>query len=536
MDASLHLEGGDRNGLSGMWFPADGPCLDARRFSWCMACQRLRSMYASCSDISYMARICQAYSSQTLRKSPPSCNNHTSRFINLYLVALSKSYLRAHLINLRDYRTYELSELLKYCYRVISPAFNKIEKSIIMSRASKDNHRVKRRNLTHLQSFGMKGWQIVGIMVMVGVTLMISCNRPDKSSVSIPEVEVVEVDTASLNVYGEYEGVIRASQSVEVTARVEGVLEKMLFQEGSYVTKGQTLFVIDPKLYQARVERSQAQLDRAKALLAKAQRDLNRIRPLYTQKAASQLDLDNAEAAVECALADVEICKVDLLESKITLGYTRVVAPISGYISERMVDVGALVGPGGRSLLATIVRSDTVLVDFQMTSLEYLKSKDRKVNIMCEDGRECFDKLPSYVNITLADGSEYQYKGLVDFADPVVDTKTGTFTVRAEMPNPEGCLLPGETTKVKVLHDIVKGAMTVPAVAVRGEDGDKYVFVVSPEGIVEKRQVSIGEIVGKRIIVSGGLKAGEMVAINKFDLLSDGIIVNPVSGSKKAGR
>ncbi len=108
--------------------------------------------------------------------------------------------------------------------------------------------------------------------------------------------------------------------------------------------------------------------------------------------------------------------------------------------------------------------------------------------------------------------------------------------MRAEMPNPEGCLLPGETTKVKVLHDIVKGAMTVPAVAVRGEDGDKYVFVVSPEGIVEKRQVSIGEIVGKRIIVSGGLKAGEMVAINKFDLLSDGIIVNPVSGSKKAGR
>ena len=363
---------------------------------------------------------------------------------------------------------------------------------------------------------------------------MIGCKRPVQSSVSIPEVEVAEVDTASVNVYGEYAGNIRARQSVEVTARVEGVLEKMLFKEGSYVTKGQTLFVIDPKLYQARVDRSQAQLDRAKALLDKARRDLNRIRPLYTQKAASQLDLDNAEAAVECAEADVEICKVDLLESKITLGYTRVVAPISGYISERMVDVGALVGPGGRSLLATIVRSDTVLVDFQMTSLEYLKSKDRNVNIMCEDGSVCFDKLPSSVYISLADGSEYPYTGLVDFADPVVDTETGTFTVRAEMPNPEGCLLPGETTKVKVLIDVLKGAMTVPVVAVRSEGSDKHVFVVSSDGIVEKRQVSVGEIVGKRIVVTAGLKVGERVAVDKFDLLSNGIVVNPVINSKEA--
>ena len=365
---------------------------------------------------------------------------------------------------------------------------------------------------------------------------MVNCKRADQSSGSMPEVKVAEVDTATLDVYGEYEGNIRASQSVEVTARVEGVLEKMLFKEGSYVTKGETLFVIDPKLYQARVERSQAQLDRAKALLDKAQRDLNRIRPLFNQKAASQLDLDNAEAAVECAEADVEICKVDLLESKITLGYTRVVAPISGYISERIVDVGALVGPGGRSLLATIVRSDTVLVDFQMTSLEYLKSKDRSVNIMCEDGSECLDKLPSYVNITLADGREYPYKGLVDFADPVVDTKTGTFTVRAEMPNPDGLLLPGENTKVKVLHDILKGAMTVPAVAVRGEGSDRYVLVVSADGTVEKRKVSVGETVGKRIVVSDGLKVGEKVAIDKFDVLSNGIAVNPVSNSKKAGR
>ncbi|MDE6695984.1 MAG: efflux RND transporter periplasmic adaptor subunit [Muribaculaceae bacterium] len=378
---------------------------------------------------------------------------------------------------------------------------------------------------------GQRRWifLLVGVLVVVGLSLWLLKRRPSSEAERIPKVRVAYVDTARVEVYGEYDGSIRARQSVEVTARVEGILEKMLFKEGSYVTKGQTLFVIDPKLYQARVERSQAQLDRAKALLDKAKRDLDRIRPLYTQKAASQLDLDNAEAAVECAEADVEICKVDLLESKITLGYTQVVAPISGYISERMVDVGALVGPGSRSLLATIVRSDTVLIDFPMTSLEYLKSKDRKVNIICNDGSECIDKLPSYVNITLADGSEYPYNGLVDFADPVVDTKTGTFTVRAEMPNPDGCLLPGENTKVKVLLDVVEGAMTIPVVAVREVDNDKYVFVVSADGLVEKRQISVGKLVGDKIVVISGLMAGEMVATDEFDVLFEDEKVIPVN-------
>lgn len=355
------------------------------------------------------------------------------------------------------------------------------------------------------------GFLLIGVLVIVGLSVWLLMRRPGVSSGRLPDVNVALVDTAGVEVYGEYIGTIRASQSVEVTARVEGILEKMLFKEGSYVTKGQPLFVIDPKLYQARVDRAKAELDRARALLNKANHDLARIRPLYTQKAASQLDLDNAEAAVECAEADVEISKVGLLEANLTLGYTRVSAPISGYISESTVDVGALVGPGGRALLATIVRSDTVMVDFSMTSSEYLKSKDRNVTI------------------TLADGSEYLYKGLVDFVDPVVDTKTGTFTVRAEMPNPEGRLLPGESTKVKVLLDVVEGEMTVPAVAVQDSDEGNFVYVVSADGIVEKRTVSIGMPVGNRIVVKSGLAPGEMVATDKFDILFSDEKVVPVN-------
>ena len=385
----------------------------------------------------------------------------------------------------------------------------------------------------HKGGFPIWGFLVIGILVVVALSLWLLLPRPASRSGLPPEVRVAMVDTSRVEVYAEYEGSIRASQSVEVTARVEGILEKMLFREGSYVKKGQPLFVIDPRLYQAQVDRARAQLDRANALKDKADRDLNRIRPLYTQKAASQLDLDNAEAAVECAEADVSICKVDLLEAQVTLGYTRVVAPISGYISERMVDVGALVGPGGKSLLATIVRSDTVMVDFSMTSLEYFKSKDRDVNLRCQNDGECLDHLPSFVTITLADGSEYPYRGLVDFADPVVDTSTGTISVRAEVPNPDRCLLPGEKTKVKVLLDVVEGAMTIPVAAVQGSDNGKYVYVVAADGAVERRSVIIGEAVGNIVIVESGLRVGDMVATDNFKLLHEASNVTPVNLKEK---
>ncbi|MDE6741938.1 MAG: efflux RND transporter periplasmic adaptor subunit [Muribaculaceae bacterium] len=379
----------------------------------------------------------------------------------------------------------------------------------------------------HKVGFPRWGFLLIGVLVVIGLSVWLLRSHPAVTQESLPQVRVAMVDTARLDVYEEFDGSIRASQAVEVTARVEGVLENMLFREGCYVKKGQTLFVIDPRLYQAQVDRAMAQLDRAKALKNKADRDLNRIRPLFNQKAASQLDLDNAEAAVECAEADVEIAKVDLLEARTTLGYTRVVAPISGYISERMVDVGALVGPGGKSLLATIVRSDTVMVDFSMTAIEYFKSKDRTVNVRCYDG-ECLEGLPSYVTITLADGSAYPYKGLVDFADPVVDPSSGTISVRAEMPNPDGYLLPGEKTKVKVLLDVLQGIMTVPAVAVQSSEEEKYVYVVKEDGSVERRYVTVEEPLGKRVVVKGGLAVGEMVATDRFEILSEAVVVRPV--------
>lgn len=362
---------------------------------------------------------------------------------------------------------------------------------------------------------------IVAIALGIGLYFMI---KPRPHSEVLPVVGVEPVTTSEVNIYGEYVGRIRAQQFVEVRARVEGYLESMLFAEGTYIRKGQTLFIIDPTLYRARVQKAKAQLNKARAVAQKAERDLNRIRPLYAQNAASQLDLDNAVAAYESATAEVIVSEADLTQAELTLSYTAVQSPISGYISERSADIGTLVSPSGNSLLATVVKSDTVKVDFSMTALDYLKSKSRNVNIGQQDSSRQWQP---YVTVTLADGTEYPYRGPVDFADPQVDPKTGTFSVRAEMPNPDRVLLPGEFTKVKVLLDVRHDAVTVPSKALVIEKGGAYIFVVKPDSIVEKRFVETGPETGNNIIVERGLAGGENIVVEGYHKLKHGMKVDP---------
>ena len=366
---------------------------------------------------------------------------------------------------------------------------------------------------------------IVAVAALAAVAaLLIWLLRPQTQQPVYPIVAVEPVTTDNVNIYGEYVGRIRAQQFVEVHARVEGYLEQMLFAEGTHVNKGQTLFVIDPKLYRARANRARAQLNKARAQALKAERDLNRIRPLYEQNAASQLDLDNAIATYESAAADVKVSEADLTQAEMTLGYTTVRSPISGYISERSADIGTLVGPGGQSLLATVVKSDTVRVDFSMTALDYLRSKARNVNLGHKDSTRKWDP---YITVTLADDSQYPFRGLVDFADPQVDPRTGTFSVRAEMPNPEHVLLPGQVTKVKLLLDVRENAVVVPSKALVIEKGGAYLFVVRPDSIVEKRFVETGPELGNSIVIERGLVQGEDIVTEGYHKLSHGMKVQP---------
>lgn len=374
---------------------------------------------------------------------------------------------------------------------------------------------------------------LFSILAIAGVIALL---RKPQPAVELPVVETEKVHVSDVNVYGEYVGRIRAQQFVEIRARVEGYLERMVFEEGTYIRKGQTLFVIDPKVYRARLEKARAQLNKAKAQALKAERDLARIRPLYEQNAASQLDLDNAEAALESAKAEESVAKADLTQAELTLSYCSVTSPISGYVSERSADIGTLVGPSGNSLLATVVKSDTVLVDFSMTALDYLNAKNRNVNLGQKDDSR---KWNPYVTVTLADGSVYPYEGLVDFASPQVDPATGTFSVRAEMPNPEQMLLPGEFTKVKVLMDVRTDAIEIPSKALEIEKGGTYIYVVRPDSVVERRYVETGPELGNEVVVERGLAVGENIVVEGFHKLRHGMKVCPVyvpAGIKTDGK
>ena len=370
----------------------------------------------------------------------------------------------------------------------------------------------------------------IGIVIIIALYLFLT--REKHVEPEAPIVCVAPVQQQDVELYGEYVGRIRAQQFVEVRARVEGFLEQMLFAEGTYVKRNQVLFVINQDQYRAKADKVRAQLKKDEAQARKAERDLERIRPLYQQNAASQLDLDNAVAAYETAVASVGMSRADLDQAELELGYTIVRSPISGQISERHVDLGTLVGGSGKSLLATIVKSDTVLVDFSMTALDYLKSKERNINLGQQDSTRSWQ--PN-ISITLADNTVYPFKGLVDFAEPQVDPRTGTFSVRAEMPNPKHVLLPGQFTKVKLLLDVRENATVVPLKSVIIEKGGAYVFVMRRDSTVERRFIELGPEFQNQVVVERGLAPEEDIVIEGYHKLNPGmkVKVSPAVEDKK---
>ncbi len=360
---------------------------------------------------------------------------------------------------------------------------------------------------------------IISLSLLIVGFIILHYLRLEEPDPIYPVVTVEKVKQEDVAIYGEYVGRIRAQQFVEIRARVEGYLEKMLFEEGTYINKNQLLFVINQDRYKARVDKAKAQLNKDMAQSRKAERDLERIRPLYEQNAASQLDLDNAIAAYETAKASVSMSEADLYQAELELGYTTVNSPISGYISESEVDLGTLVGPSSKSHLATIIKMDTVLIDFSMTALDYLKSKERNVEFGQKDTTRSWQ--PN-VTITLADNTTYPYKGLVDFAAPQVNELTGTFSVRAEMTNPDRTLLPGQFTKVKLLLDVRENANVVPLKSVDIEKGGAYIYVLRSDATVERRFIEIGPEINNNVVVERGLSAGEFIVTEGYHKLNPG--------------
>lgn len=362
-------------------------------------------------------------------------------------------------------------------------------------------------------------YMVIGIAVILSLYFIFT--REKKPVAETPIVSVMPASQQNVQIFGEYVGRIRAQQFVEVRARVEGFLEQMLFEEGTSVKRNQVLFVINQDQYRAKADKVRAQLKKDQAQAQKAKRDLERIRRCMNK-------MQQPAGPRQCGSCLRNSCSQrryepsDLEQAEQELGYTIVRSPISGEISERHVDLGTLVGSNGKSLLATIVKSDTILVDFSMTALDYLKSKERNVTFGQKDSTRSWQPT---VTITLPDNTVYEHKGLVDFAAPQVNPKTGTFSVRAELANPDHVLLPGQFTKVKVLLDVRENATVVPQKALIIEKGGAHIFVMRKDSTVERRFIELGPEFENDVVVERGLSAGEMIVYEGFHKLAPGMKV-----------
>ena len=221
-------------------------------------------------------------------------------------------------------------------------------------------------------------------LFLLGTVILTGCGKKSAEPVAVKPVEVVvaTLESKTIPIYGEYIGITKPSLHVEVRARVSGFLSERLFVDGSYVEKGQHLYSLDARPYEVELISAQAAHSHAQSSLDKVQRDLKRLTPLFEADAVSQLDMDNAYAAVDSAVADLKAAEAKLEKAKLDIDYTRIKAPSNGLISELGVDVGALVGESAPTLLASIQKVDPLLVEFQMTTLDYLQARRRLKNYL----------------------------------------------------------------------------------------------------------------------------------------------------------
>jgi membrane fusion protein (multidrug efflux system) len=325
-----------------------------------------------------------------------------------------------------------------------------------------------------------------------------------------PEVTVMTVAPQAVPVTYEYVGQTAGSREVEVRARVTGILLSRNFKEGEVVKKGQSLFTIDPKPFEAALARAVADVAAAEARLDQARRNASRLKPLYAEKAVSQKENDDAVSAEAIGAADVAAARARLTEAKLNLAYTKVEAPLSGVSTRAVPSEGTLVS-GPNVLLTSVVQVDPIWVNFGIPDNERARMQKE-----VEAGRLALPESGSVeVAVRFADGSVYPRTGKLNFSDVRISPATGTQEARAELPNPDGVLRPGQFVRVLLRGATRPNAVTVPQRAVlESPQGGKFVYVVNDKGAAEPRPVEAGEWSGETWVISSGLKAGERVIVD----------------------
>ena len=298
-------------------------------------------------------------------------------------------------------------------------------------------------------------------------------------------------------------------KNVDLVARVQGLLQSINYQDGTFVKQGTTLFTIEPETYKLKLEQAQAAEAGAQASLKQAEADFKRQSDLVQRQAVSQSTLDTSTSTRDNAQANLQQAQVNTKIAAVNDGYTNVVAQFDGIVSAHIVSVGELVGAASPTQLATIVQLDPIYVNFNVNEQDVLRIRTEAVRrgLTADDLRQ----VPIEVGLQTETG--YPHKGKLDYAAPTINQSTGTLAVRGVVPNADRILLPGYYVRVRVPIDLQEGALLVPDVALGSDQAGRYVLVVNGESIVEQRKVQTGPLEGDLRVIESGLKADDRIVI-----------------------
>lgn len=344
--------------------------------------------------------------------------------------------------------------------------------------------------------------------------------QPAGREAPAPVVGVVTVHPQTVALTVELLGRLESLRTADVRAQVGGIIQKRLFQEGSYVRAGQPLYQIDSSTYEAGLESARAQLATAQATLAKADADLARYKPLVAAEAVSRQEYDAAVTAKRSAEAGVKAAQAAIKSAGINLNRSRITAPISGFIGQSKVSEGTLLNAGDTTVLATIRQTNPMYVNVTQSASEVMKLRRQiaEGKLLAADGVIA-------VGIKFDDGTVYPEKGRLLFADPTVNESTGQITLRAAVPNDQNILMPGLYVRVLMDQVAVDNAFIVPQQAVTRGTKDT-VMIVNAQGGMEPREVTVAQQQGANWIVTSGLKDGDKVVV-------EGISIAGITGAKK---
>jgi membrane fusion protein (multidrug efflux system) len=376
-------------------------------------------------------------------------------------------------------------------------------------------------------------WVLLGLAAAFCVfTLAAGCEKGEKAGPpGPPAVEVVDVVQKDVPIYYDWVATLDGMVNATIRAQVTGYLIKQNYRDGDLVKKGQVLFEIDPRTFEAALGQAKATLDQARAVVelqearwATAKANLARVKPLAEQNAVSQKDLDDAvgteqstRASVFAAQASVAAAQAAVDKAQLDLGFTKLISPIDGIAGIAKAQIGNLVGPGSIDELTTVSTVDPIKAYAAISEQEYMKAAEKQSS----------QREKVVLEMILADGTVHPQKGEVAFADRQVDVRTGTIRVASIFPNPNNTLRPGQFARIRAEIEVRKGALVIPQRAVTEMQGKYLVAIVGSDNKVAIKPVKAGARFGQLWVIDEGLKTGEKVVAEGTQKVREGMVVNP---------